>query len=151
MIDSHYDFSPQPWSRQIVASKVWDFFSPCPFWQSVWLSLTANVQTSVSSPCSDAGLQYGTTHFRDDKDSWLCFPPLCESNVTIRTQLWQATCPRAYVAFSVFKKPKGSSVAFWKISVASLPPLSHLGPVKVAHSTDVYSERWRQQGRLEDN
>lgn len=111
MIDSHYYFSLQHWSRQIVASKVWDFFPPSP-WQSVWLSLTANVQTSVSSLCSDVGLQYGTTHFRDDKDSWLCFPPLCESNVTIRTQHWQATCPRAYVAFSLFKKPKGSSVAF---------------------------------------
>lgn len=123
----------------------------CPLGRESDLVLTANVQTSVSPPRSDVGLQYGTTHFRDDKDSWLCFPSLCESNVTIRTQLWQATCPRAYVVFSLFKKPKGSSVAFWKISVASLPPLSHLGPVKVAHSTDVYSEFWRQQGRLEDN
>lgn len=39
-------------------------------------------------------------------------PLLCESDVTIRTQLWQATCPRAYVVFSVFKQPMGSSVAF---------------------------------------
>lgn len=81
-------------------------------WQSVWLSLTANVQTSVSSPRSDVGLQYGTTHFRDDKDSWLCFPSLCERDVTIRTQLWQATCPRAYVVFSLFEKPKGLQCSF---------------------------------------
>lgn len=110
--DSHYDFSLQHWSRQIVASKVWVFFFPPSPWRSVWLILTASVQTSVSSLCSDVGLQYGTTHFRDDKDFWLCFPPLCESNVTIRTQHWRATCPWAYVAFSLFKKPKGSSVAF---------------------------------------
>lgn len=81
-------------------------------WQRVWLSLTANVQTSVSFPCSDVGLQHGTVHFRDDKDAWLCFPALCASDVTIRTQRWQATCPRAYVVFSLFKQPKGSSVAF---------------------------------------
>lgn len=115
VIDSHYDFSLQHRSQQIVASKVWDFFSSLFPWQSVWLSLTANVQTSVSSLRSDVGLQYGTTHFWDDKDSWLCFPPLCESNVTIRTQHWQATCPRTYAAFPLFKKKKkleGSSVAF---------------------------------------
>lgn len=150
MTDSHYDLSVvcEFWSR-IVVSKVWNFL--CSFGRVSDLVLTTNVQTSVSPPYSDVGLQYGTTHFRDDKDSWLCFPLHCESNVTIRTQLWQTTCPRAYVVFSLFEKPKGSSVAFWKISVASLPPLSHLGPVKVAHSTDVYSECWRQQGRLEDN
>lgn len=41
------------------------------------------------------------------------------------------------------KKGKNSRVPlqlFWNISVALLPPLSHLGPVKVAHSSDVYSE-----------
>ena len=102
--------SLQLWRRQIEARKVWDF--SLSFWQRVWLSLTANVQTSVSAPCSDVGLQYGTTHFRDDKDSWPGFRPLCESDVTIRTQLWQATCPRAYVVFSLYEKPKGSSAAF---------------------------------------
>lgn len=103
----------RPLTRQIVVSKVWRvFFFFLSLWQTVWLTLTANVQTSVSSPCSAVGLQYGSTHFRDDKDSWLCFPLLCESNVTIRTQLWQATCPRAYVVFSVFKNPNASSVAF---------------------------------------
>lgn len=41
------------------------------------------------------------------------------------------------------KKDQSSRVPvqlFWNISVASLPPLSHLGPVKVAHSSDAYSE-----------
>lgn len=83
------------------------------------------------------------THFRDDKDSWLCFSPLCESNVTIRTQHWQATWPRTYVALSALKKPAGSSTLFGRISVACLLPLLHLGSVKVAHPSDVYSECWR--------
>lgn len=65
-------------------------------------------RTSVSSPCSDVSLQYGTANTSEmTKTLGHVFPlPLCESNVTIRTQLWQATCPRAYVAFSLFKKPK---------------------------------------------
>lgn len=137
LIDSHPDFRPQDWSWQSVAIKVWD---PPPFLSS-WQdhpTLTANVQTSVPSPCSDVGLQCGTTHFIDDKDSWLSFSPLCVSNVTIRTQAWQPTRPRTYAALSVLKKAEAS-----RISVASLPPLLHLGSVKVAHSSDVYSECWR--------
>lgn len=74
-------------------------------------------------------------------------PLLCQSIGTIRTQPWQATCPRAYVVLSLLEKPKGLVVAFWTF----LPPLSHLGLLKVTHSTDVYSERWRQWGRLEDD
>lgn len=104
------------WSTTIMTShrsiEVVTWLSPSFSWLSVWLSFTANVPTSVSSLCSDVGLQCATTHFRDDKDSWLCFPPLSESNVTIRIQHWQTTCPKAYVAFSLFKKPEGSSVAF---------------------------------------
>lgn len=144
LIDSHPDFTPQNWSWQSVAIKVWDPpppshpHPPCALGKTVQLSLTANVQTSVPSPCSDVGLQCGTTHFIDDKDSWLSFSPLCVSNVTIRTQAWQPTRPRTYVALSVLKKAEAS-----RISVASLPPLLHLGAVKVAHSSDVYSECWR--------